>query len=278
MTLFWISPTVLNRMERWWWYKCKQSELIRMFWFRIFLSSSALQRASHAFILFDSESCRSQNQIPFPVHSTSGNKAWVSLLLVLSLLLVFTSNKWKLQFTICALLQHGWRTVKFCNAAVWKYSRLKGKVWRHSRLFLLRTNAMKRPKSTMKLLKTHQWATLLHWVTCSYHHEHTHCSLLRLKPAYTVLLPQIFTRAPNVDPSAAENSPQQMHCFLMFGSYRVLKDGQTHCWFLFFHGICWQQEKYRVTPGLSVNGSHTWDSPESPGMNLQCKHTASIQD
>ncbi len=35
-------------------------------------------------------------------------------------------------------------------------------------------------------------------------------------PQNTVLLPQILTRASNVDSSAAENSPQQMHYFLLF--------------------------------------------------------------
>ncbi len=42
---------------------------------------------------------------------------------------------------------------------------------------------------TRKLLKTHQWATLLHWLTCSFITTNTHCSLYWLKPTYTVLLP-----------------------------------------------------------------------------------------
>lgn len=45
-------------------------ELIRMFWFRIFLSLSALQKVVHAFILLDSASCRSQTEsaLRLPVH------------------------------------------------------------------------------------------------------------------------------------------------------------------------------------------------------------------
>ncbi len=40
-------------------------------------------------------------------------------------------------------------------------------------------------------------------------------TLFWLSPTYTVLLSQILTREPNVDSSAAENKPQQMHYVLL---------------------------------------------------------------
>ncbi len=58
------------------------------------------------------------------------------------------------------------------------------------------------------LLKTHRWATLLYWVTCSFITMSTHT---------VVYFGSILhTRAPNVDSSAADNSPQEIHCFLLF--------------------------------------------------------------
>ena len=55
-----------------------------------------------------------------------------------------------------------------------------------------------------KTIQTHQAVALgnmlLRW------HEHTHCSLFRLNPRYTVLMLQMLYRTTNVDSSAAEGS------------------------------------------------------------------------
>lgn len=49
------------------------------------------------------------------------------------------------------------------------------------------------------------------------YHECTRYSVFWLNPTYsTVLLPQIITRAPNVDEFTTENSPQQKHYVLLF--------------------------------------------------------------
>ncbi len=47
-------------------------------------------------------------------------------------------------------------------------------------------------------------------------HTHTHCRLFWLNPTHTVLLPQILTRAQNVDLSTAENCLQQMPYFYLY--------------------------------------------------------------
>lgn len=62
--------------------------------------------------------------------------------------------------------------------------------------------------AVQKLLKTNQWATLLSCVIFSFTINTNTVVHFKLSPTYTILLPQIFTRAPNMDLSPAESSPQ----------------------------------------------------------------------
>ena len=66
-----------------------------------------------------------------------------------------------------------------------------------------------------KLLKT-QWFILLHWVSCSFFTMNTHALVYldSVPCTHTVLMLLILTTPPNVDYSAAENSPGQSHRFL----------------------------------------------------------------
>ncbi len=113
--------------------------------------------------------------------------------------------------------------------------------------FLVKKKSMKRPKPTMNASTNKYFVCIKSWYIfflCATEHccpkmikysvcntsvshtvalgwpsspwTHTHCSLFWHSPTYTVLLPQILTRAPKVDSSAAETSPQQMHYFLLF--------------------------------------------------------------
>lgn len=100
----------------------------------------------------------------------------------------------------------------------------------------------KAPSMYKNYLKTHQWASPLHWVQwCGFiTTNHSHCSLFWVIPTYNVLLPEILTTALYFMVLVHFLS-QQMHHLLLFESC-LLKTNVQLCEisepFFFFKWSC----------------------------------------